>query len=59
MQIEQDQIGAMTACELEADASLHRCHQFDVGMLVKDLLDERQIRQVVLDVKNSAFLLLR
>src|SRR5260370_23849161 len=44
----------MLARQIKADLTLHGGQQFDLRPLLEHLLDQRQIRKVVLDVENLA-----
>ena len=53
VQIEQDQIGLMFACELEPEPALHRGHDLDAGALHEHSFDKGDVRQIVLDQQHD------
>ena len=45
----------MLTRQVDTDFSLHGGHQFDIGLLLEDLLNESKVRKVVFDVEDLAF----
>ncbi|MGA2929735.1 MAG: hypothetical protein ABSG43_27870 [Solirubrobacteraceae bacterium] len=43
MQVENDQFGAVLACELQPERALHRGDQLDVALAPQDPVDEREV----------------
>ena len=52
MNVEQDELGIVLERELDAEPALHRRDQVNVGSVVEDVLDELDVRHVVLDVEE-------
>ncbi len=52
VEVEQDQVRPVLPGEVQAQAALHGGHQPDLGMVGQQVLDERQVGKVVLDVED-------
>jgi len=52
VQVEHDQVRAVLAREIEPECALHCGDQFDLWVSGKDPLDQREVREVVLDVQD-------
>ncbi len=59
MQVQQDQVGPVFARQVESQAALHGRHQLYVRPVHDDVLDQRDVRKIVLDVEHDALALLR
>jgi hypothetical protein len=53
VKVEDDQVRLLLTRQLESQRALHGGEQLDPGITLENLLDERQIREIVLDVENS------